>query len=141
MLAVHVSINALDLCVSGMNRETCLTEFKSTVLGRDLPFTLPRLIEQVNINVHCSATRGLFPTDHVILNHGQVTWATSELTSPSPNYHTNGRFELSTDLTCIAPLYGGVFSGTGLELVTRQATIRYLDHSATAATPITHGKC
>ncbi|GFU94489.1 uncharacterized protein TNCV_2644751 [Trichonephila clavipes] len=27
-----------------------------------------------------------------------------------------------------------VFSGTGLELVTRQATIRYLYHSATAAT-------
>ncbi|GFV83950.1 uncharacterized protein TNCV_1479521 [Trichonephila clavipes] len=26
------------------------------------------------------------------------------------------------------------FSGTGLELVTRQATIRYLYHSATAAT-------
>ncbi|GFW20065.1 hypothetical protein TNCV_867711 [Trichonephila clavipes] len=26
-----------------------------------------------------------------------------------------------------------VFSGTGLELVTRPATIRYLDHSATAA--------
>ncbi|GFW77009.1 uncharacterized protein TNCV_2724391 [Trichonephila clavipes] len=30
-----------------------------------------------------------------------------------------------------------VFSGTGLELVTRQATIRYLYHSATAATPMT----
>ncbi|GFY08269.1 retrovirus-related Pol polyprotein from transposon 17.6 [Trichonephila clavipes] len=28
-----------------------------------------------------------------------------------------------------------VFSGTGLELMTRQATIRYLYHSATAATP------
>ncbi|GFW88759.1 hypothetical protein TNCV_4972521 [Trichonephila clavipes] len=27
-----------------------------------------------------------------------------------------------------------VFSGTGLELVTRPATIRYLDHSASAAT-------
>ncbi|GFU21275.1 uncharacterized protein TNCV_1475681 [Trichonephila clavipes] len=27
-----------------------------------------------------------------------------------------------------------VFSGTGLELVTRQATVRYLYHSATAAT-------
>ncbi|GFX43678.1 uncharacterized protein TNCV_511271 [Trichonephila clavipes] len=30
-----------------------------------------------------------------------------------------------------------VFSGTGLELVTRQATIRYLYHSATATTKIT----
>ncbi|GFW28478.1 hypothetical protein TNCV_4641431 [Trichonephila clavipes] len=33
-------------------------------------------------------TRGLLTTDHVILNHGQVTWTTSELAPPSPNYHT-----------------------------------------------------
>ncbi|GFY02888.1 uncharacterized protein TNCV_3507681 [Trichonephila clavipes] len=26
--------------------------------------------------------------DHVILNHGQVTWTTPELAPPSPNYHT-----------------------------------------------------
>ncbi|GFV98681.1 ion_trans domain-containing protein [Trichonephila clavipes] len=41
------------------------------------------------------ATRGLFATDHVILNHGQVTWTTPELAPPSPNYHTTptgGRF-------------------------------------------------
>ncbi|GFU08391.1 hypothetical protein TNCV_4188101 [Trichonephila clavipes] len=43
-------------------------------------------------------------------------------------------FQLSTDLTCIAAPTRRVFSGTGLELVTRQATIRYLYHSATAAT-------
>ncbi|GFW09121.1 hypothetical protein TNCV_315321 [Trichonephila clavipes] len=48
--------------------------------------------------------------------------------TPSPNNHTNGRtFELSTIPT------RRVFSGTGL--VTRPATIRYLDHSAIAATP------
>ncbi|GFU59724.1 hypothetical protein TNCV_3186801 [Trichonephila clavipes] len=53
------------------------------------------------------ATRGLLATDHVILNHGQVTWTTPEL-APSSNYHTNGRtFQLSTDLTCIAALHGG----------------------------------
>ncbi|GFY29824.1 hypothetical protein TNCV_4071371 [Trichonephila clavipes] len=43
----------------------------------------------------CSATRGLLATDHVILNHGQVTWTTPELAPPSPNYHTTptgGRF-------------------------------------------------
>ncbi|GFX27708.1 retinaldehyde-binding protein 1 [Trichonephila clavipes] len=34
------------------------------------------------------ATRGLLATDHVILNHGQVTWTTPELAPPSPNYHT-----------------------------------------------------
>ncbi|GFU56060.1 hypothetical protein TNCV_3405241 [Trichonephila clavipes] len=33
-------------------------------------------------------TRGLLATDHVILNHGQVTWTTPELAPPSPNYHT-----------------------------------------------------
>ncbi|GFY00548.1 hypothetical protein TNCV_2139451 [Trichonephila clavipes] len=41
------------------------------------------------------ATRGLLATDHVILNHGQVTWTTPELVPPSPNYHTTptgGRF-------------------------------------------------
>ncbi|GFX35042.1 transposable element Tcb2 transposase [Trichonephila clavipes] len=53
-------------------------------------------------------TRGLLATDHVILNHGQVTW-TTPLAPPSPNYHTTptgGRFS-STDLTCIAALHGG----------------------------------
>ncbi|GFW53921.1 hypothetical protein TNCV_1086381 [Trichonephila clavipes] len=42
-----------------------------------------------------TATRGLLATDHVILNHGQVTWTTPELAPPSPNYHTTptgGRF-------------------------------------------------
>ncbi|GFV80897.1 acetylcholinesterase [Trichonephila clavipes] len=41
------------------------------------------------------ATRGLLATDHVILNHGQVTWTTPELAPTSPNYHTTptrGRF-------------------------------------------------
>ncbi|GFU59710.1 hypothetical protein TNCV_3186711 [Trichonephila clavipes] len=40
-------------------------------------------------------TRGLLATDHVILNHGQVSWTTPELAPPSPNYHTTptgGRF-------------------------------------------------
>ncbi|GFT13964.1 hypothetical protein TNCV_2615961 [Trichonephila clavipes] len=43
----------------------------------------------------CQATRGLLATDHVILNHGQVTWTTPELAPSSPNYHTTptgGRF-------------------------------------------------
>ncbi|GFX32852.1 hypothetical protein TNCV_889881 [Trichonephila clavipes] len=40
-------------------------------------------------------TRGLWATDHVILNHGQVAWTTPEVAPPSPNYHTTptgGRF-------------------------------------------------
>ncbi|GFU96221.1 hypothetical protein TNCV_855941 [Trichonephila clavipes] len=41
------------------------------------------------------------------LNQGQVTRTTVQLAPPSPNYHTIRRtFELSTDLTCIAPLHG-----------------------------------
>ncbi|GFW40840.1 hypothetical protein TNCV_4368881 [Trichonephila clavipes] len=52
--------------------------------------------------------RGRLETEHVILNHGQVTWTTPELAPSSPNYHTSGRsFQLSTDLTCIAALHGG----------------------------------
>ncbi|GFX44685.1 hypothetical protein TNCV_2427691 [Trichonephila clavipes] len=55
----------------------------------------------------------------------------------SPNYHTSGRtFQLSIDLTCPTRR---VLSGTGLDLVTRQATIRCLYHSATAAACLTWG--
>ncbi|GFV50469.1 uncharacterized protein TNCV_1861501 [Trichonephila clavipes] len=32
--------------------------------------------------------RGLLATDHVILNHGQVTWTTPEPAPLSPYYHT-----------------------------------------------------
>ncbi|GFT81688.1 hypothetical protein TNCV_3675011 [Trichonephila clavipes] len=35
-----------------------------------------------------ASARGLLTTDHVILNHGQVTWMTPELAPLSPNYHT-----------------------------------------------------
>ncbi|GFY27358.1 hypothetical protein TNCV_2069781 [Trichonephila clavipes] len=50
----------------------------------------PSTTERVNING--AATRGLLGTDHVILNHGQVTWTTPELASPSPTTPTVGRF-------------------------------------------------
>ncbi|GFW62412.1 hypothetical protein TNCV_290861 [Trichonephila clavipes] len=64
-----------------------------------------------------------------------MTWMTSELTFQSPNYLTNGwKFELSKDLLSIAAPTRRVFSGTGLELMTRSATIRFLDHLATSAT-------
>ncbi|GFW87886.1 uncharacterized protein TNCV_1359901 [Trichonephila clavipes] len=79
--------------------------------------------------------RGLLATDHVILNHGQVTWTTPDLASPLLTTTPHQREDISAldrfnvhrcPTRC-------VFSGTGLELVTRQATVRYLYHSATAA--------
>ncbi|GFW92622.1 transposable element Tcb2 transposase [Trichonephila clavipes] len=87
-----------------------------------------------------SATRGFLARDHVILNHVQVTWTTPELAPPSPNYHTTShqredvsaldRFNVHRCPT------RRVFSGTGFEPVTKQATVRYLYHSATAATSV-----
>ncbi|GFV45496.1 hypothetical protein TNCV_2891101 [Trichonephila clavipes] len=88
----------------------------------------------INLQLFCelldviAATRGLFGDGHVILNHGQVTWTTPEL-APSPlttTPHQRGTFQLSTDLTCIAtPYTAGLFNGIGLELLARQATVRY----------------
>ncbi|GFT63724.1 uncharacterized protein TNCV_871441 [Trichonephila clavipes] len=79
------------------------------------------------------ATRGLLATDHV--NHGQVTWTTSELAPPLLTTTPHQREDVSAldrfNVHCCPTRR--VFSGTGLELVTRQATIRYLYHSATAA--------
>ncbi|GFX25090.1 uncharacterized protein TNCV_2752651 [Trichonephila clavipes] len=83
-----------------------------------------------------SATRGFLATDHVILNHGQVTWTTPELAPPlitttpfqREDVSALDRFDWHRCPT------RRVFSGTGLEVVTRQATIRYLYHSATPAT-------
>ncbi|GFU17250.1 uncharacterized protein TNCV_1854711 [Trichonephila clavipes] len=80
--------------------------------------------------------------DHVILNHGQVTWTTPELapplltTTPHQREYVSAldRFNMHRCPT------RQVFSGTGFELVIRQATIRNLYHSATAAKVIT-GEC
>ncbi|GFV59190.1 uncharacterized protein TNCV_2339311 [Trichonephila clavipes] len=74
--------------------------------------------------------------DYVILNHGQVTWTTPELARPSPNYHTvpwedASALDRFSEHRCPTRR---VFSGTGLELVTKPATIRYLYRSATVAT-------
>ncbi|GFX58322.1 uncharacterized protein TNCV_205091 [Trichonephila clavipes] len=78
------------------------------------------------------ATRGLLATDHVILNHGQVTWTTPELAPPlltTPPHQREDVSALDRFNVHRCPTRR-VFSGTGLELVTRQATIRYLYHSA-----------
>ncbi|GFU88639.1 uncharacterized protein TNCV_4443161 [Trichonephila clavipes] len=80
--------------------------------------------------------RGLLATDHVILNHGQVTWTTPELAPPLLTTTPHQRKDVSAldRFNVHRCPTRRVFNGTGLELVTRQATIRYLYHSATAAT-------
>ncbi|GFT13463.1 hypothetical protein TNCV_2515121 [Trichonephila clavipes] len=89
---------------------TTIDELKSTLVQEWgwLPQELIRTL--VNSMKHRS-TRGLSATDLVILNHGQVTRTTPELVLPlltTTLHHTNGRtFELSTDLTCIAPQHDG----------------------------------
>ncbi|GFW00379.1 transposable element Tcb1 transposase [Trichonephila clavipes] len=83
-----------------------------------------------------SATRGLLATDHVILNHGQVTWTTPELAPPLLTTTPHQREDVSAldRFNVHRCPTRRVFSGTGLEPVTKQATVRYLYHSATAAT-------
>ncbi|GFW24207.1 uncharacterized protein TNCV_1847661 [Trichonephila clavipes] len=80
-------------------------------------------------------TRGLLATDHVILNHGQVTWTTPELAPPLLNTTPHQREDVSAldRFNVHRCPTRRVFSGTGLEPVTKQATVRYLYHSATAA--------
>ncbi|GFU25315.1 uncharacterized protein TNCV_1739561 [Trichonephila clavipes] len=90
--------------------QTCLSINR---LWHELCDMLRRLVGLIDLILtsHCSATRGLLATDHVILNHGQVAWTTPELAPPlltTTPHHTNGRtFQLLTDLTCIAALHGG----------------------------------
>ncbi|GFV53478.1 transposase [Trichonephila clavipes] len=74
-------------------------------------------------------------TDHVILNHGQVTWTTPELAPPLLTTTPHRREDVSAldRFNVHRCPTRRVFSGTGLELMTRQAPIRYLYHSATAA--------
>ncbi|GFV04887.1 uncharacterized protein TNCV_503001 [Trichonephila clavipes] len=79
------------------------------------------------------ATRGFLATDHVILNHGQVTWTTPELALPLLTTTPHQREDVSALPRASLPYTAGHGSGTGLEPVTKQATVRYLYHSATAA--------
>ncbi|GFW01713.1 uncharacterized protein TNCV_4086281 [Trichonephila clavipes] len=66
------------------------------------------------------ATRGLLVTDHVILNHGQVTWTKPELAPSSTNYHTTPREDISAldRFNVHRCSTRRVFNGTGIELMT-----------------------
>ncbi|GFW09016.1 uncharacterized protein TNCV_3475621 [Trichonephila clavipes] len=101
--------------------------------------TLPRLrLNKWILASHCSTTRELLATTQVILNHGQVTWTKPELAPPLLTTTKYQREDVSTldKFNVHRCPTRRVFSGTGLELVTRQATIQYLDQYATAAMPI-----
>ncbi|GFT51496.1 hypothetical protein TNCV_51191 [Trichonephila clavipes] len=71
----------------GNIREFIIPKKTPKNISGKVPFRFGTLIDRI-LTSHCSAARGLLTTDHVILNHGQVTWMTPELAPLSPNYHT-----------------------------------------------------
>ncbi|GFW00771.1 hypothetical protein TNCV_2305441 [Trichonephila clavipes] len=82
-----ISMDAVSFKVKSLGKENDL--FSEEYLRRmSILQKLAKEEEQLKIAI-TYATRGLLATDHVILNHGQVTWTTPELAPPSPNYHTN----------------------------------------------------
>ncbi|GFY10199.1 uncharacterized protein TNCV_2628781 [Trichonephila clavipes] len=93
---------------------TCTQTMEVSIVYCPLPFVLAEL-----------DARGLLATDHVILNHGQVTWTTPELAPPLLTTTPHQREDVSAldrfnVHRCPTRL---VFSGTGLEPVTKQATV------------------
>ncbi|GFU82952.1 hypothetical protein TNCV_4254081 [Trichonephila clavipes] len=68
---------------------------------------------RVKLTSHCKTTRGLLAMDLAILNLGQVTRMTPELSPPSPNYHTTPTGGASTYLRCIVPLHTGSWVAPG----------------------------
>ncbi|GFV84933.1 retrovirus-related Pol polyprotein from transposon 412 [Trichonephila clavipes] len=130
--AAHLGVTKTkDAIFKTFYRPKCFSDVEDFVKTTDKC----QLIDLI-LTSHCSATRGLLATDHVILNHGQVTWTTPELAPPllttTPHLREDvsalDRFNVHRCPT------RRIFSGTGLELVTRQDTIRYLYNSATAST-------
>ncbi|GFT51409.1 uncharacterized protein TNCV_4955201 [Trichonephila clavipes] len=95
-------------------------------IGQEIPQETNKVLyrstaRRVTACIQARATRWLLATDHVILNHGQVTWTTPEL---APLLLTTtlhqwvdvsalDRFNVHSCPTL------RVFSGTGHELVTR----------------------
>ncbi|GFX17778.1 uncharacterized protein TNCV_475781 [Trichonephila clavipes] len=80
-----------------------------------------------------SATRELLATDHLILNHGQVTWLPPDLAPPLLTTTPHQREDVSAlnRFSVHRCPTRRVFIGIGLELVTKPAMIRYPYYSAT----------
>ncbi|GFW07674.1 uncharacterized protein TNCV_3918071 [Trichonephila clavipes] len=72
------------------------------------------------LNLSSSTTRGLLATDHVILNHGQVTWTTPELAPPLLTTTPHQREDVSAldRFNVHRCPTRRVLSGTGIELMT-----------------------
>ncbi|GFT13730.1 uncharacterized protein TNCV_3831861 [Trichonephila clavipes] len=77
-------------------------------------------MSELILTSHCSATRGLLATDHVILNHGQVTWTTPELAPPLLTTIPHQREDVSAldRFNVHRRPTRRAFSGTGIELMT-----------------------
>ncbi|GFV71118.1 uncharacterized protein TNCV_4130021 [Trichonephila clavipes] len=77
-------------------------------------------VSELILTSHCSATRGLLATDHVILNHGQVTWTTPELAPPLLTTTPHRREDVSAldRFNVHRCPTRRVFSGTGIEHMT-----------------------
>ncbi|GFY07016.1 uncharacterized protein TNCV_4202871 [Trichonephila clavipes] len=97
---------------------------------------LNHLINSYLVNRSFKLHEGFLATDHLILNHSQVTWTTAELAPPLLTTTPHQREDVSAldRFNVHRCPTRRVFSGTGLEPVKKQATFRYLYHSATAAT-------
>ncbi|GFX55183.1 uncharacterized protein TNCV_1156401 [Trichonephila clavipes] len=83
-------------------------------------YTVNLRVSELILTSHCSATRGLLATDHVILNHGQVTWTTPELAPPLLTTTPHQREDVSAldRFNVHRCPTRRVFSGTGIELMT-----------------------
>ncbi|GFV49091.1 uncharacterized protein TNCV_236251 [Trichonephila clavipes] len=95
----------------------------------------PGVIEDQLHRATNAATRGLLAADNVILNHGQVTWTTPELAPPlltTTQHQREDAPALDRPNVHRCPTRW-VPSGTGIEPVTKQDTIRHPYHSATVA--------
>ncbi|GFV69023.1 RNase H domain-containing protein [Trichonephila clavipes] len=119
------SLNILDLVARLSSRYSKYFQWVSSLVGlngNEIADSLAKSATDETLR----ATRGLLETDHVILNHGQVKWMTPELAPPLLTTTPHQREDVSAlDRFNVhrCPTWR-VFSGTRLELVTRQAMIR-----------------
>ncbi|GFX35161.1 transposable element Tc3 transposase [Trichonephila clavipes] len=105
---------------------TCLPELRRALL--DEWCNIPQdQIDNLILSMPRRSTRRLLATDYVLLNHGQVTWTTPELAPPVLTTTLHQREDVSAldRFNVHRCPTRRVFSGTGLELMTRQASIRY----------------